>query len=62
MKSFEEHTLKELMFIFDTVYDAQEHPIFQDEHGFNIENAFESYDEAFGAWIAYVLDNNADLI
>lgn len=55
MKSFEEHTLKELIFIFDTVYDAEEHPIFHDEHGFHNESAFESYDDAFGAWVAYEL-------
>lgn len=41
-------TIKELMYCFDTIFDAQEHEIFERE--------FNSYDEAFGAWIAYELE------
>ena len=40
-------TIKELMNCFDTIFDAQEHEIFECE--------FSSYNEAFGAWVAYEL-------
>lgn len=53
-----EMTIKELQFVFDVIFDAQEHPIFCDENGDWDENAldrFGSYNAAFGAWIAYEL-------
>lgn len=46
-------TIAELMLVFDTIFDSQEHPIFEDE-----EQEFTGYEEAFGCWIAYELLND----
>ena len=57
MESIKSKTIEELMDVFDVIYDEQDHPIFTNEFGEYITDEFGSYDEAFGAWIAYELMN-----
>jgi hypothetical protein len=60
LQEFKSFTIAELENIFDTIFDANDHPIFFDEHGCEI--VYESYNEAFIAWVVYVLDNDAEVI
>lgn len=50
--SINKKTIDELMYIFDVIFDAQEHPIFINENAF---------DAAFGAWISYELMNEGEV-
>ena len=60
LQEFKSLSITELENIFDTIFDANDHPIFFDEFGCEIE--FDSYNKAFGAWVAYVLENDAEVI